>query len=160
MLVLMISLTLALFILGLLAKDKAVILFCSLTVIANVGGYFIPDGLGLLYYLGDSVSNMLIVLLISKLTTTSKLAVKLQLVSLLVILANCIGWVMYRNYLDPDSYNLLCIAIYFYIAIVIINTGGFKRVRDITVGSWRSWFYSGYTTSCINVQRDKKESRT
>lgn len=73
------------------------------------------------YYLSAAISDLAVIILISKIKAVSDLIVRVQMLSVASIVANFIGWIAWCSYLPPDLYNAAFVAIYLCAIIILLD---------------------------------------
>ena len=91
------------------------------------------------YYISAGGTDLLVVMLISNLKCVPRLAIDLQMVALISIVYNFIGWVLYMKGYDAFIYIALYVVLYGW-AIIMLLRGEPRNVGDFTMDSWISIF--------------------
>lgn len=139
---------------------KPATVFCLITFLCSVVGYYVPDSQGQLYYIGAAISDLMIALLIGKEAIISRLTLKLQRVCAYFIVLNFFGWSLWMLYLPPTAYNWLSTALYLYTITTIVTQKGISCVGNNKLASWLSGFSSNHCPRLGNQQRNKEELST
>lgn len=82
---------------------------------------------GFLYYGSAAFSDLLVIFALSRLSIIYVHVLFMQVICLLFILSNCIGWVIWYLYLPPTYYNLTCYALYIAAILSLFKRGGNGR---------------------------------
>jgi len=75
---------------------------------------------GLMYYGSSALFDLLIILIITRISTASRLCFQLQLICLASIFINALGWYMWFDYRSPALYNWCFVALNFYAVYCMI----------------------------------------
>lgn len=74
--------------------------------------------------------DLIVIFTLSRLSVIYVHVLFMQVICLLLIIANCIGWIIWYLYLPPTYYNLACYALYIAAILSMFKRGG--NGRDIT----------------------------
>ena len=75
---------------------------------------------GLMYYGSSALFDLLIISIITRISTASRLCFQLQLICLASIFINALGWIMWFTYQPPNLYNWCFVALNFYAVYCMI----------------------------------------
>lgn len=100
---------------------------------------------GEMYYLSAAAFDFVVVMVLHRLFD-SKLSVTIQKISLLSMLLNFGGYILWYNYMEPMMYDYLFLALYAY-AIFIFIGRGIINVGDDTAYSNRLSIYLSSSTN-------------
>ena len=91
------------------------------------------------YYIASGASNLLIVFLISFISPPPKMAIRLQVLSLIMMVVNFTGFILWYLYYPPFIYDL-AFAFIFAVAIYILieRKGWGYDLGGYSISSWRS----------------------
>lgn len=115
-------------------RTLAACIFCGSTILyASVSGML---G-GAEYYIGASMVDLAIIILLSGIYPAPRLVGRLQLVCVASIVLNFLGWGAWFFYVPPDAYNWAFIGLYVCAVYALL-----KRDRDDVMGGGtvHSWF--------------------
>ena len=76
---------------------------------------------GLPYHLSASLFALLVILAVSKLGRITRLSVSIQNACLVSIVANVIGWMLWREYFPPLAYDSAILLIYAWIFAILVK---------------------------------------
>ena len=100
---------------------------------------FLAELDGLLYYGSAAIFDLAVITWLANLRQTCKLTVNLLRVSLVSIVLNFGGWLMWITYQPPALYNLSYIILYSCAIVALINKEGLKH-GGYTLDGWASCF--------------------
>jgi len=135
----------------------------SILIFAAFCGFFqfasdnLGESWGFVYYLGAAITDLLIIMAISKPIKLTLTIINLQRIALWFIYANTIGWIIYELYYPPLFYDALCLALFIAALVVAVKKGGNGELGDITDYSNGLTVRSGYNFRNIQVQGHKKK---
>lgn len=161
----MINITLILIILALslVKRDKASMIFASITGLYSIPAIYIPDSQGLTYYLSAAISDLLIIVIIGRLSIINHCAIDLQNVSKVFIGVNFIGWLMWLTYQPPTIYNILSSILYLSAIVTISSIKGSDNAGS-NIGNQYSSGTVGFPghsyTRNIEMQRNKEAANS
>lgn len=109
----------------------AAIIFVGATILHEVAAVNFD---GLIYYGSAALLDLVIMILISGIVPTPRMVIKLNLICLVSIIINMVGWVVWLNYLPPTAYNIAFMALYAWTLAVLLkrdkcDVGGFTLDR-------------------------------
>ena len=113
----------------------AALVFSSL-ILTHDG--FLSDLDGLAYYGSAALFDLLAIILMSGIHPVPRLVVRLQLICLLSVCLNAIGWALWVTYLPPLIYDWAFLALYTWAVITLIQRDGAHDVGGYTMDRWRS----------------------
>lgn len=92
---------------------------------------------GIAYYGSAALLDLAIMILLSGVHPLRKTVIRLQVICLISIIANMLGWLIWFVYLPPTAYNFTFFCLYLWALVELLkkdrdNVGGF------TVDSWRA----------------------
>lgn len=93
---------------------------------------------GIHYYGSAAMMDLVIMAMISK--QKSALSVNLQLMCVVSITLNAIGWSMYHFYMPPDLYNAAYTLFYLFCAYILFRDLKVKNARDRQLDSGNNDF--------------------
>lgn len=111
------------------------------------------DADGILYYCSAAFFDLIVIFTLSRLSVIYVHVLFMQVICLLLIMANCIGWVIWYLYLPPTYYDLACYALYIAAILCLFIRGG--NGRDIRNNQLRTCFNLHRFESGFNYTRDK-----
>lgn len=97
---------------------------------------------GFLYYFSAAFFDFFVIFSLSKLSKVHVHILFMQVICLMFIIANAIGWVMWYLYLPPTHYNLACYALYIAAILCLLIRGGDGR----NIGN-------NQLRTCVNLHR-------
>ena len=140
------------------ANQKAVYIFAFPVLVFNYIGEGIPDDLLFYYYFLAAVTDLFIIMALSKLTYKTKFASKLQKICIAFMLANFFGWIIYKAELPPDVYEMICTVLYLWVLFSTI--GGIKDVLgDSAMDSRNHNIFSNHPARDYVLSPEKKAAR-
>ncbi len=94
---------------------------------------------GLAYYGSDALCNLGVIILISGINPIPALVIRIQIICLLSIILNFLGWVAWYAYLHPLPYNVVFLLLYTWTLIALIRRDN-GDVGGYGINAWRSCF--------------------
>ena len=110
---------------------------------------------GIHYYGSAAVMDLVIMAMISK--QKSALSVNLQLMCVVSIALNAIGWSMYHFYMPPDLYNAAYTLFYLFCAYILFRDLKVENARDRQLDSGSNDFPASIDEGDSLVQAIKAE---
>lgn len=94
---------------------------------------------GIAYYGSAALLDLLVLILLSGISPIPRLAVRLQIISLISIIANMAGWLIWFLYLPPTVYDFTFYLLYAWALVELIRRNG-DNVGGFTVDCWATCF--------------------
>ena len=113
------------------------LVFVSFTLLHE---QLLSDLSGWAYYGSAALFDLVIITILSGIRPAVKMVYQLELISLLSILLNFIGWTTWYLYLPPIAYDVGFVLLYSWALYALIKRD--TDVGDYTLTSWRSCFSS------------------
>lgn len=131
----------------------AAFVFAGLTVLHDP---LFGDLDGLAYYGSAALTDLLILTLLAGVYPVPKMVISLQFMSIVSVILNGIGYVMWFNWMVPTVYNSLFIVFYVCSILVMLGKDG-ENVGIHGVYGWRSCFrfYTRARNSYLFRYKDK-----
>lgn len=117
-------------------RFTAALIFAASLLIHDV---FLSELGGLLYYGSAAFFDLLVITWLANLKQTSRLTVSILRISLVSIVLNFTGWLMWISYLKPSLYNLSYIILYTCAIIALIKKEGLED-GSYTLDRWACCF--------------------
>ena len=108
----------------------AAIVFCAGLILHDS---FLGGLDGYLYFVSAAFVDLLIIVILGLTLSANVLAFKLQVLSLLSIVTNSIGWLLWLNYSQSYLYAYIFAALYLSAIIIIMQRG---RYVGCTIDDW------------------------
>lgn len=132
----------------------------SILVFAVLCGFFqyttdnLGDADGYIYHLGAAITDLVIIIALSKTIKLTPTIINLQKIALWFIYTNVLGWIIYEFYYPPLIYNALCLALFISALVVAAKKGGSGYVG---YNSNDFVFHGGYNSGNTAMQSHKKK---
>lgn len=111
------------------------------------------------YYLVAALTDLVIILTLSKIAKPNEMVIFLQQASLLFIYINLFGWVTYELYIDPFVYNILCESLF--VIILLVSSRGIRNgMGNHSIYRNRSFFFGNISPRTCEIQRNEKAQRS
>ena len=112
-----------------------------------------------LYYYGAALTDLIIIYFLAKLSSQTKLTIKMQEICKAFIIVNATGYIIYEMELTPEIYTLLCTTLYAWALYIVLtdkdNHVGINSRLDFTFYS----VFTNYSKSPHLLPSIKKEAR-
>jgi len=131
----------------------AVCIFSLAVLMFDIVDNLIPKSL---YYIGAAVTDLIIIVALTRFAHPTELIVKLQNISIRFIYINLFGWFSFMLYFSPNAYNLLCAALYAWTLITIFRGRDKNVLGNNAVGRRRLGFRSHDYPSGDTMQTNQK----
>jgi hypothetical protein len=133
----------------------AFIIFTSLSAMFQIVGDAIPDSSGVWYYVGASLTMLMIMIMLSNIQGLTRKIIKIQFICMLFINANLIGLALYYLYISPIYYNVAC---YFLFIAVLWQAGLYREIYGRVKNMARHCYnlYNAFKCSIFVASNKKK----
>ena len=130
------------------ARKEAALLFICITMLHELLFY---DSVGLLYYGTAAFFDGIIIFSTANLTVVSGLTRSIHRISIVSMVFNFSGWIMWRLYLLPSAYNMAFVALYVW-AVIVLIMGERESARGARLDRWA--YYLRFTPNPRGVNCD------
>ena len=114
------------------ARKEAALVFICITMLHEL---FFYDSVGLLYYGTAAFFDAIIIFSTANLAVMSSLTRSIHRISMVSIVFNFSGWIMWRLYLLPSAYNMAFMVLYVW-AIIVLIMGERESARGARLDRW------------------------
>lgn len=130
-------------------------LLCAVMVLADM---YITQRFHPYYYLLAALTDLFIIIVLSKITKPNGMVLFLQQASLLFICINLFGWITYELYIDPFVYNILCESLF--VIILLVSARGIKNgMGNHSIYRNRGFFFGNTSPRACEIQRNEETKR-
>lgn len=133
----------------------AVICFAMCSGLHQIADMLFGDSWGFLYYYTAALTDLIIINLLFKVSTPTVLIINLQKISLLFIVNNLIGWIIYELAYEPLVYNNISLMLFSFALFASTTKGRGDDLGIYTGNRWNS-FIRGFNSPCFSSNQRNK----